>query len=130
MWVRVIVATVLLLLPTGLCAQSEKRVALVIGNSAYQNTPGLPNPVNDASDMSAALKKRGFKTIEGFDLDKQAFDRKVRDFSNILADAEVSLFFYAGHGLQVAGQNYLVPIDAKAEIADALDWEMVRPDLV
>jgi uncharacterized caspase-like protein len=130
MWVRVIVATVLLLLPTGLCAQSEKRVALVIGNSAYQNTPGLPNPVNDASDMSAALKKRGFKTIEGFDLDKQAFDRKVRDFSNILADAEVSLFFYAGHGLQVAGQNYLVPIDAKAETADALDWEMVRLDLV
>jgi hypothetical protein len=119
-----------MLLPTALHAQAEKRVALVIGNSAYQNTPSLPNPVNDAGDISTALKKHGFKTIEGFDLDKQAFDRKVRDFSNILADAEVSLFFYAGHGLQVAGQNYLVPIDAKAETADALDWEMVRLDLV
>jgi uncharacterized caspase-like protein len=80
--------------------------------------------------MSAALKKHRFKTIEGFDLDKQAFDRKVRDFSNALADAEVSLFLYAGHGLHVAGKNYLMPIDAKAETADALDWEMVRLDLV
>ena len=75
-------------------------------------------------------RTKDFKTIEGFDLDKQAFERKVRDFSTALAHADVSLFFYAGHGLQVAGQNYLVPIDAKAETADALDWEMVRLDLV
>jgi hypothetical protein len=130
MWVRVIVTFTLLLLSTSVFAQREKRVALVIGNSAYQNTPSLPNPANDAADMAAALKKLGFKTIEGFDLDKQAFDRKVRDFSNTLADADVSLFFYAGHGLQLAGQNYLMPIDANAETADALDWEMVRLDLV
>ena len=130
MWVRIIVTLALLLSSTSVFAQMEKRVALVIGNSAYQNTPSLPNPVNDAADMSAALKNQGFKTIEGFDLDKQAFERKVRDFSTALAHADVSLFFYAGHGLQVAGQNYLVPIDAKAETADALDWEMVRLDLV
>ena len=70
MWVRVAVTFLLLLLPTALHAQAEKRVALVIGNSAYQNTPSLPNPVNDAADMSAVLKKQGFKTIEGFDLDR------------------------------------------------------------
>src|SRR5262244_747424 len=109
---------------------ADQRVALVIGNSAYQHTPRLENPKNDAADMAAVLKQLGFQVIDGFDLDKTSFERKVRDFSVALRDAEVGLFFYAGHGLQVAGQNYLVPIDAKAETADALDWEMVRLDLV
>src|SRR6185436_4547031 len=87
-------------------------------------------PKNDATDMAAALKALGFQVIDGFDLNKTAFEQKVRDFSGALRSAEVGLFFYAGHGLQVAGANYLVPIDAKAETADALDWEMVRLDLV
>ena len=126
MWVRVAIAVVLLLLPTAAFAQAEKRVALVIGNSAYQHTPKLANPTNDAADISAALKKHGFKVIEGFDLDKPAFDRKVRDFATTLKQAEAGVFFYAGHGLQVAGHNYLVPIDAKAEGIEALDFEMVR----
>jgi len=109
---------------------ANQRVALVIGNSAYQHTAQLGNPKNDATDIAAVLKQLGFQVIDGFDLDKVAFERKVRDFSAALRAAEVGLFFYAGHGLQVAGQNYLVPVDAKAETADALDWEMVRLDLV
>jgi uncharacterized caspase-like protein len=111
-------------------ASGQKRVALVIGNSGYQYTSQLENPKNDATDMAAALKQVGFQVIDGFDLDKTVFERKVRDFSVALRGAEVGVFFYAGHGLQVAGANYLVPIDAKAETADALDWEMVRLDLV
>jgi uncharacterized caspase-like protein len=111
-------------------AHAQKRVALVIGNSAYQGTPALTNPRNDATAMVTALKKRGFQLIEGFDLDKAAFDRKVRDFADALSGAKVGLFFYAGHGLQVGGQNYLVPVDAKLSTAAALDWEMVRLDLV
>jgi uncharacterized caspase-like protein len=111
-------------------AKAEKRIALVVGNSAYQHTPRLDNPKNDASDISAALKKVGFQVIEGFDLDKPAFDRKVRDFAEALSGAKVGVFFYAGHGLQVAGHNYLVPVDAKLSTAAALDWEMVRLDLV
>ena len=130
MWVRVAITFLLLLLPTVLHAQAEKRVALVIGNSAYQHTAKLTNPANDAADMSAALKKHGFKVIEGIDLDKPAFDRKVRDFATTLKQAEAGVFFYAGHGLQVAGQNYLVPIDAKAEGIEALDFEMVRVDVI
>jgi caspase domain-containing protein len=130
MWARVVVAIILLLLPAAAFAQAEKRVALVIGNSAYQHTPKLANPTNDAADMAAALKKHGFKVIEGFDLDKPAFDRKVRDFATTLKQAEAGVFFYAGHGLQVAGQNYLVPIDAKAEGIEALDFEMVRVDVI
>src|SRR4030095_16662531 len=87
-------------------------------------------PMNDATDIAAALKQLGFEVIDGFDLNKSDFERKVRAFSAALQGAEAGVFFYAGHGLQVAGQNYLVPVDAKAETADALDWEMLRLDLV
>src|SRR5262245_46953565 len=109
---------------------ANQRVALVIGNSAYQHTAMLGNPKNDATDMAAVLKQLGFQVIDGFDLDKVAFERKVRDFSVALRTAEVGVFFYAGHGLQVAGQNYLVPIDAELATASAIDFEMVRLDLV
>ena len=105
-------------------------MALVIGNSAYQHTTKLANPRNDATDISSALKVHGFQVIEGYDLDKSSFDRTVRDFAVALKGADVGVFFYAGHGLQVAGQNYLVPIDATAEGAEAIDFEMVRVDVI
>jgi formylglycine-generating enzyme required for sulfatase activity len=128
---RVAIALLLLMaLPTTAWTQAEKRVALVIGNSAYQHTPKLTNPKNDATDMVAALKKHGFQVLEGFDLDKAAFDRKVRDFANALQGAEVGVFFFAGHGLQVSGHNYLVPVDAQLTTVAALEFEMVRLDVV
>jgi uncharacterized caspase-like protein len=111
-------------------AAAQKRVALVIGNAAYQFTPKLDNPRHDAGDVAAALRKLGFQVTEGFDLDKAGFDRKVRDFAGALQGAEVAVFFYAGHGLQVSGQNYLVPVDAQLANLSALDFEMVRLDLV
>ena len=114
----------------GSLAAAPNGVALVIGNSAYQHTPRLDNPKNDASDMSAALKKLGFQVIEGFDLDKVAFDAMVRDFGTALKATEVGLFFYAGHGMQVSGHNYLVPVDAKLTTVSALDIEMVQLELV
>src|SRR5262249_52378618 len=107
-------------------ATTHKRVALVIGNSTYQYTPKLENPKNDAADMSSALRKLGFQVIEGFDLDKAAFDGKIRDFSTSLASAEAGVFFYAGHGLQVSGRNYLVPIDSQLTTVSALEVEMVN----
>jgi hypothetical protein len=97
----------------------------VIGNSAYSEAPALANPVNDATDMAAALDKAGFKVVLGLDLDKRAFDRTIRDFARILSDADAAVLFYAGHGLQVAGRNYLVPIDAKLESERDLDFEAV-----
>jgi caspase domain-containing protein len=130
MWVRVVVAIVLSLLPPAAFAQTERRIALLIGNSEYKNTPRLENPKNDAADMAAQLKKLGFAVVEGYDLDKAGMDRTIRDFAEALAGAHVGLFFYAGHGLQVGGQNYLVPIDAKLTTASAIDFEMVRLDLV
>jgi len=125
---------IVLLLGVLLAANSSlaqgKRVALVIGNSEYKHTPRLENPKNDATDMAAARKKLDFTVVEGRDLDKAAMDRTIRDFAEALGGAQVGLFFYAGHGLQVGGQNYLVPIDAKLTTASAIDFEMVRLDLV
>ena len=80
--------------------------------------------------MGVALKKLGFRVLEGFDLDKEAFDAKIGEFAAALVGAEVGVFFYAGHGMQVAGQNYLVPVDARLAAVPALNAEMVRLDLV
>lgn len=107
-----------------------RRVALVIGNSAYLHTTALANPRNDAVAMGAALKKLGFDVVEGFDLDKGSFDAMVDRFTRALKAVDVALFFYAGHGMQVSGRNYLVPVDAKLTTIAALDDEMVRLDLV
>ena len=111
-------------------APAPGRVALVIGNAAYRYSARLENPRNDATDMSIVLRRKGFRVVEGFDLAKAAFDAKIREFSEALRGAEVGLLFYAGHGIQVSGQNYLVPIDAKLTTAAALDMEMVRLDLL
>ena len=123
-------AIVLLCLCIGSAAHAAKRVALVIGNSAYKHAGELPNTRNDAGDMAAALRMHGFEVLDGIDLDKAALERKIRDFAAALVGADVGLFFYAGHGLQISGTNYLVPIDAQLRSASALDFEMVRLDLV
>ena len=111
-------------------AAEEKRVALVIGNSAYRQTARLKNPGNDAADMAASLRSLGFRVIEGIDLDKSSMDAKIREFAEALAGADSGVFFYAGHGLQVGGQNYLMPVDASLTTPAALDLEMVQLDLV
>ena len=123
-----VILLLLLLLPSTVHAQ--KRVALVIGNSSYQHAGELANPKNDATDMAASLRSMGFQVIEGYDLNKAALDRKIRDFATALRGAQAGLFFYAGHGLQVSGQNYIVPVDAELTTEAALDFEMVRLDLV
>jgi hypothetical protein len=111
-------------------AGADKRVALVIGNSAYVHATALPNPKNDAADMAGALTRLGFGVIEGYDVTKAELDHLIAAFANELEGAQVGLFFYAGHGLQVDGQNYLVPVDAKLENAWSLDFETVEADLV
>jgi len=111
-------------------ARAEKRIALVIGNGAYQNTAPLNNPGNDAADMSATLQRLGFDVIEGRDLDKRSMERLIRQFGVSVAGADVALFFYAGHGLQVGGQNYLVPTDAKLASEGDVDFEGLALGLV
>src|SRR5206468_3576040 len=126
--VRVAIALLLLMLLSSL-AHAQKRVALVIGNSAYKHAGELANPRNDADDFAAALKALGIEVIKGLDLDKRGMEQEVRRFSASLTGADVGIFFYAGHGLQVNGNNYLVPVDAELLTADALEFEMIRLDL-
>ena len=111
-------------------AFAERRVALVVGNSNYTNVPRLPNPRNDASDMIARLKAIGFDVIPGLDLDRNGFLNTLATFGRAAEGADVALFFYAGHGLQVNGQNYLVPTDAKVEYEAELDIALIPVPLV
>ncbi len=92
---------------------AEKRVALVIGNGAYKNAPALPNPRNDAQDVSVALKRAGFEIITGIDLDRNGMDDAVARFARAAREADVAMFYYSGHAVQFAGLNYLMPVDAK-----------------
>lgn len=103
-----------------------KRVALIIGNSAYEHTTPLDNPKNDATDLTDTLKRLGFTVLLGLDQSKAAMDMTVRSFVQNISDADVALFFYAGHAMQVGGKNYLVPIDAKFEDSTAIDFETVE----
>ena len=94
-------------------ALAEKRIALVIGNGAYMKAPMLPNPRNDAASMAELLRKAGFDVVEKeVDLGADAMRRVLRDFSEQARDADIAIVFYAGHGMEMNGVNYLIPIDA------------------
>lgn len=93
-------------------ATGKGKVALVIGNGAYENAPDLPNPPNDARAMASLLRSMGFQVVEGIDVDKSAMGDLVDEFTEKAYDADVGLVFYAGHGMQVGGKNYLIPVDA------------------
>jgi tetratricopeptide (TPR) repeat protein len=103
-------------------AVRKNRVALVIGNADYKYGGRLANPVNDASDFANVLRKLGFDVIEGRNLDKRGMNEKITEFARKLDNASIGLFFYAGHGVQVDGDNWLIPIDARIENGD------VRPE--
>ncbi len=113
-----------------LAGQSGQRVALVMGNGAYRQVPTLANPRADAEAMAAALERLGFDVELGVDLDLAGMRRAVQDFSRKLQGADMALFFYAGHGLQVHGQNYLLPVDAALESEADLDFAAVPARLV
>jgi tetratricopeptide (TPR) repeat protein len=108
----------------------SRKVALVIGNSQYRFSNQLANPANDAADIAAALRRLGFEVVEGKDLDRRGMEDAIRQFGRKLERADLALFFYAGHGLQVNNKNYLVPVDARLERSgdlalDALDMDIV-----
>lgn len=127
---RAILAVMFVLFLCAGAASAANRNALVIGNSNYQHVPELPNPKNDAAAVAGKLKSIGFEVIEGRDLTLIELRRSVRDFVNALSDADLALFFYAGHGLQVNGSNYLAPVDARLETYDDLDFEALPIDLI
>ena len=112
----VLPAAVTWLLAFPMPALAAERVALVVGNAAYeQEIAALKNPVNDATAVAAALRRLGFEVIEGRDLDEDTFYDKITAFDDAARSANMALFFYAGHGLQVNGRNYLAPVDLRLE---------------
>ena len=102
---------------------SARRVALVIGNGAYTSVPGLKNPPNDARDMAAMLRTLGFDVTSGVNLNQRDMKRLIREFGMKLKGGGSGLFYYAGHGVQSKGRNYLIPVDAniqsEAEVEDS-----------
>ncbi|MGY4311943.1 caspase family protein [Bradyrhizobium sp. JR3.5] len=113
---RVLVLLAALALLASQPAWATKRVALVVGNSSYQNAPLLPNPANDATAIAATLKNAGFDLVESrLNLTSSDMRRALRDFADQARDADIAVVYYAGHGIEIDGTNYLIPTDARLE---------------
>ncbi|CAN7585233.1 caspase family protein [Bradyrhizobium sp. LjRoot220] len=115
--------TVGLICLAGQPALADKRVALVIGNSSYRNVAKLSNPANDAAAVAAMFKSAGFNTVESrLNLTVGELRKTLRDFGNKSRDADVAVIYFAGHGIELDGTNYLIPVDATLETdTDVLD---------
>ena len=112
---------------------ADTRIALVVGNSDYRYIPRLTNPTNDAKLVAETLTGLGFRLVGGgaqLDVTKAQFDQAVQDFGNAALNADVALFYYAGHGVQVSGANYLVPISANPTKQADVDFQMLDVNLV
>jgi len=110
-------------------SSADKRVALIIGNGDYINAP-LRNPMNDATDMATTLKQLGFSVTLKTNADQRTMERAIRSFGKNLRKGGVGLFYYAGHGLQVKGRNYLIPIDAVIESESDVKYSSVNAGLI
>lgn len=108
---------------------SEKRVALVVGNSNYRNSP-LKNPVNDATDIAAKLKVLGFDVTLKTDLSNYGFETALNSFKQKASGSDIALFFYAGHGMEIDGTNYLIPVDAPIGDDNQLKYKSVNANYV
>jgi len=103
-----------------------KKVALIIGNGDYLHSGRLKNPTNDSRDMKNSLKKLGFEIIYGENLTKKEMNRKLKEFGQIAQGSETALFYYAGHGLQSQGENFLLPIDAEIDSFEDISEESMN----
>jgi formylglycine-generating enzyme required for sulfatase activity len=128
-WLLVIGWTILAASFGATPATADKRVALVIGNAAYRQMPRLTNPVNDAEDVGKSLRDLGFETIVATDLDRAGMNTTLGRFVRMVDGADIAIVYYAGHGMQFSGSNYLLPIDARLEsAADANRFQLMPID--
>ena len=125
-FVVAVLAVVVLAVPAVVLA--DGRVALVVGNSTYAHIGRLPNPDNDARDLSVSLRRLGFEVTTEFNVDRVELTEALRAFTRRSAGADVSLVFYAGHGIEMDGVNYLVPVDARLERDVDVRFEAVTVD--
>lgn len=108
----------------------QKRLALVIGNSSYQHGGALKNPVNDARAISTALQNAGFEVLRHENLTQSQMKKAINDFGLKLRDFEVGLFYYAGHGIQHKGVNYMIPVEADLQAAEQVEFDCVSADRI
>jgi uncharacterized caspase-like protein len=119
----------LMLLASAVGAQADKRVALVVGVSAYQNAPMLPNPARDARAMATMFQKSGFDVVSAlYDTGNLEFKRAIRQFEDAATGADIAVIYFAGHGIEIHGVNYLVPADAKLASDRDADDEAITLD--
>ena len=111
-------------------ALAASRVALVVGNAAYAHVPDLANPLNDAADIGAALENLGFAVTRLENAGYDALRKELRAFRRKASKARVAVVFYAGHGIEVNNQNFLVPVDAGLQTDGDVEYEAVSVDLV
>ena len=111
---------------TNIYAEQESRLALLIGNSNYQFSGKLDNPINDVRAIAKVLKQLGFTVLKYEDCSQTTMKRAIDKFGRELKTKDVGLFFYAGHGVQVNGYNYLLPINAKLENENDAEYDCVR----
>jgi hypothetical protein len=109
-------------------AAEAARLALVIGNARYQHASPLANPVNDARDVAAKLRTMGYDVFEGYDLGKRAMEEKIGRFASRLDGAEAGVLYFAGHGIAVNGQSFILPVDARLDLPAALPLEAIPAD--
>src|SRR5258708_6941587 len=129
LFLRLALVVGLVVLSGASSALAEARLALVIGNSSYRSVTPLPNPVNDAKAVSDQLKAMGFDVSAASDLSQADMRRAIRDFAAKIAEKgpeTVALVFYAGHGVQVEGENFLVPVDARIQREADIPIEALR----
>jgi hypothetical protein len=127
-WAAAMGCALLIMLSAG-AATAERRVALIIGNSQYNNTSLLlSNPKNDAEDVAASLRTLGFEVILKVDAGKRDFDLAMTQFARLATSADTALFYYAGHALQYQGENYLMPTDAELEDEISVRYQTVSLD--
>ena len=124
-----LVSLALLILPISPTLAAE-RVALVIGNFAYQNVPRLANPQNDAADIAAALERLGFDVTHADNLTYDAMRRALRAFSKVAAGKDIAIIYFAGHGIEVDHQNYLIPVDAHLSSDLDIAYEAIPIDML
>ena len=113
-----------------IAAPTDKRVALVIGNGAYQHAPALGNPVGDAKAVSAALRRLGLDVTEGYDLSERDMRALLIKFADSMVGAKGALVYYAGHGVALDGVNYMLPVDIDLKSPADLDVSGVSVDIV
>ena len=125
-----LLASVLLLPLRPAAADVEKRVALVIGNGAYKVAQALPNPPVDAKAVAAAFRRLGFEVIDGYDLTITQMRQKIAEFSSAISDSKAAVVYYAGHGVSVDEENYLLPVDLALKSPTDLDLNAISLSLV